>query len=61
MNKLMAEFQNKELLSKKKEYVEYSDMEWEDLAREKNLTEETLRNIVTTVEQDKGNVEWLDR
>ena len=27
MNELMAEFQNKELPSKKKEYVEYSDME----------------------------------
>ena len=35
-------------------------MEWEDLAREKNLTNETLRNIVTEVEQDKGGVEWLD-
>ena len=32
MNELMAEFQNKELPSKKKEYVEYSDMEWKDLA-----------------------------
>ena len=27
MNKLMAEFQNKELPSKKKEFVEYSNME----------------------------------
>ena len=61
MNELMAEFRNKELPSKKKEYVEYSDMEWEDLARKKNLTDETLRNIVTEVEADKGGMEWLDR
>ena len=58
MKELMAEFWNKELPSKKKEYVEYSNMEWEDLACEKNLTDETLRNIV--VEQDKGGLEWLD-
>ena len=44
MNELMAEFQNKELPSKKKEYEEYSDMEWEDLAREKNITDQTLKN-----------------
>ena len=61
MNELMAEFRNKDLPSKKKEYVEYSDMEWEDLAREKNLTNETLRNIVTEVEADKAGMEWLDR
>ena len=61
MNELMAEFQNKDLSSKKKEYVEYSDMEWEDLAREKNLIDETLRNIVTEVEADKAGMEWLDR
>ena len=61
MNELMAEFQNKELPSKKKEYVAYSDMEWEDLACEKNLTDETLRNIVTEVEADKVGMEWLDR
>ena len=61
INKLMAEFRNKELPSKKKEYVEYFDMEWEDLAREKNITEETLRNIVTEVEADKASMEWLDR
>ena len=66
MNELMAEFRNKDLPSKKKEYVEYSDMEysnmeWEDLAREKNLTDETLRNIVTKVETDKASMEWLDR
>ena len=61
MNELIAEFRNKDLPSKKKEYVEYSDMEWEDLAREKNLTDETLRNIVTEVEADKAGMEWLDR
>ena len=61
MNELMAEFWNKELPSKKKEYVEYSDMEWEDLAREKNLIDEALRNIVTKVEANKGGLEWLDR
>ena len=60
MNKLMAEFWNKELLSKKKEYVEYSNIEWEDLAHEKNLTNETLRNIVTEVEVNKDGLEWLD-
>ena len=61
MNELMVEFWNKELLSKKKEYVDYSDIEWEDLASEKNLTDEVLRNIVTEVEADKGGLEWLDR
>ena len=60
MNELMAEFRNKELPSKKKEYVEYSNMEWKDLVCEKNITNETLRNIVTEVEQDKGGLEWLD-
>ena len=60
MNELMAEFRNKELSSKKKEYVDYSDMEWEDLARKKNITEEMLRNIVTEVEADKAGMEWLD-
>ena len=35
-------------------------MEWEDLAHEKNLTDETLRNIVTEVEADKAGMEWLD-
>ena len=60
MNKLMAEFRNKDLPSKKKKYVEYSDMEWEDLAHEKNITDETLRNIVTEVEANKAGMEWLD-
>ena len=35
-------------------------MEWEDLAREKNLIDEMLRNIVIEVEQDKGGLEWLN-
>ena len=35
-------------------------MEWKDLAEEKNLTDETLRNIVIEVEEDKGGLEWLD-
>ena len=61
MNELMAEFWNNELPSKEKEYVEYFDMEWEDLASKKNLTNEALRNIVTEVEADKGGLEWLDR
>ena len=61
MNELMAEFRNKDLPSKKKEYVEYSDMEWEDLAHEKNITDKTLRNIVTEVKADKAGMEWLDR
>ena len=60
MNELMAEFRNKELPSKKKEYVEYSDLEWENLAREKNITDEMLKNIVTEVEADKAGMEWLD-
>ena len=55
MNELMAEFRNKDLPLKKKEYVEYSDMEWEDLAHEKNITDETLKNIVTEVEADKAS------
>ena len=57
MNELMAKFWNKELPSKKKKYMEYSDMEWEDLAREKNLTNKTLRNIITEIEVDKGGLE----
>ena len=61
MNELMVEFRNKELPSKKKGYVEYSNMEWEDLAHEKNITDKTLRNIVTKVEADKAGMEWLDR
>ena len=61
MNKLMAEFRNKEHPSKKKEYVEYSNIEWENLSLEKNLIDEMLRNIITEVEADKGGLEWQDR
>ena len=49
-NELMAEFRGKDLSSKKKEYVAYKDEEWDDLAREKNLNDETLKNIVIEVE-----------
>ena len=49
MNELMAEFQGKDLPSKK-EYVAYTDEEWNDLTREKNLNDETLKNIVVEVE-----------
>ena len=63
MNELMAEFRGKELSSKKKKYVAYLDAEWDDLAREKNLTNETLKNIVVEVEQDKlkGWSGWSDK
>ena len=57
MNKLMAEFQGKDLPSKKKEYVAYTNEEWYDLAREKNLNDKTLKNIVVKVEQDKPGLE----
>ena len=49
MNELMAEFRGKDHPSKK-EYVVYTDKEWDDLAREKNLNDETLKNIVVEVE-----------
>ena len=49
-NELMAEFRGKDLPSKKKEYVAYEDEEWDDLAREKNLSDETVKNIVIEVE-----------
>ena len=49
MNELMAEFQGKHLPSKK-EYVAYIDEEWDDLAKEKNLNDEMLKNIVVEVE-----------
>ena len=60
-NKLMAEFRGKDLPSKKKEYVAYADEEWDDLAREKNLSDETVKNIIIEVEQDKVGLEWLER
>ena len=55
----MAKFWEKELPSKKKDYIEYLDLEWNDLAWEMNLTEETLQNIVIEVEQDQPRLEWL--
>ena len=58
-NELMAEFREKDLPSKK-EYVVYADEEWNDLAREKNLSDETMKNIVIEVEQDKVGLEWLE-
>ena len=58
MNELMAEFGGKDLPLK--EYVAYTDEEWNDLAREKNLNKETLKNIVVEVEQDKPRLEWLE-
>ena len=60
-NELMAEFRGKDLPSKKKEYVAYVDKEWDDLAWEKNLNDETLKNIVIEVEQDQVGLEWLER
>ena len=60
-NELMAEFRGKDLPSKKKEYVAYVDEEWDDLACEKNLSDETVKNIVIEVEQDKVRLEWLER
>ena len=60
-NELMAEFRGKDLPSKKKEYVAYTDEEWDDLAREKNHSDETMKNIVIEVEQDKVGLEWLER
>ena len=60
MNELMAEFRGKDLPSKKKEYVAYTDEEWDDLAKEKNISDETLKNIVVEVEKDKPGLEWLE-
>ena len=57
MNELMAEFRGKDLPSKKKEYVAYTDEEWDDLMREKNLNDETLKNIVVEIEQDKPGLD----
>ena len=59
MNELMAEFRGKDLPSKKKEYVAYIDDEWDDLAKEKNLSDETLKNIVVEVEKDKRGLDWF--
>ena len=60
-NELMAEFRRKDLPSKKKEYVAYGDEEWDDLAREKNFSDEIVKNIVIEVKQDKVGLEWLER
>ena len=60
MNELMAEFRGKDLPSKKKEYVAYTDDKWDDLAKEKNLSDETLKNIVVEVEKDKPSLDWLE-
>ena len=60
MNELMAEFRGKDLPSKKKEYVAYTDDEWDDLAKEKNLSDETLKNIVVEVKKDKPGLDWLE-
>ena len=57
----MAEFKGKDLPSKKKEYVAYADKKWNDLAREKNLNDKTVKNIVIEVEQDKVGLELLER
>ena len=60
MNELMAEFRGKDHPSKKKEYVAYTDEEWNDLAKEKNLSDKTLKNIVVEVEKDKPRLDWLE-
>ena len=60
-NELMAEFMGKDLSSKKNKYVTYADKEWDDLAREKNLSDETVKNIIIEVEQDKVGLEWLEK
>ena len=60
MNELMAEFWGKDLPSKKKEYVAYTNEEWDDLAKEKNISDETLKKIVVEVEKDKPGLDWLE-
>ena len=60
INELMAEFRGKDLPSKKKEYVAYTDEEWDDLAKEKNISNEMLKNIVVEVEKDKPGLDWLE-
>ena len=57
MNELMAEFWGKDLPLKKKEYVAYTDEEWDDLAKEKNISDKTLKNIVVEVEKDKSGLD----
>ena len=41
MNELIAEFWGKDFLSKK-DYVEYLDLEWDDLAKKMNLMDKRL-------------------
>ena len=60
MNELMAEFRGKDLPLKKKEYIAYTNEEWDDLAKEKNLSDKTLKNIVVEVEKDKPGLDWLE-
>ena len=60
MNELMVEFRGKDLPSKKKEYVAYTNKEWDDFAKEKNLNDKTLKNIVVEVEQEKPGLDWLE-
>ena len=57
MNELMAKFWGKDLPSKKKEYVAYTDEEWDDLAKEKNISDETLKNIIVEVEKEKPRLD----
>ena len=57
---VMNELWGKDLLSKKKEYIAYTNEEWDDLAREKNLNDKTLKNIVVEVEQDKPSLDLLE-
>ena len=60
MNELMAEFRGKDLPSKK-EYVVYTNEEWDDLTQVKNLNDETQKNIVLEVEQNKPRLNgWRD-
>ena len=49
-NELMEEFRGKDLPSRKKKYVAYAHEEWDDLAREKNLNDKTVKNIVIEVQ-----------
>ena len=40
--------------------VAYTDDEWDDLAKEKNLSDKMLKNIVGEVEKDKPGLDWLE-
>ena len=54
MNELLVEFRGKDLPSKKKEYVAYTDEEWDDLAKEKKSVETLLRSQSTAHHLDLG-------